>query len=366
MKDDIYKIALSILPKVGALTARRLVAYAGSAEALFNFSKKELLHIPGLGEGIADSIKNKNILQQAEEELKIIQKKGYEFRYFLDKNYPLKLKQCEDAPVLIFSKGEFKEPKHVVSIVGTRKPTENGKQLCENLVAELSDKVDDLQIVSGLAYGIDVTAHKAAMAYNVHTIGVLGHGLHMLYPASHRSIADKMLENGALVTEFSTKKTPDPGNFISRNRIIAGLADVTVVVESAKKGGALITADMAFSYNREVAAFPGRISDKYSGGCNRLIKENKAMLLESADDIIELMNWQSEKEKQPKQQVLFQDLTKDEEIIIGCLSSEEKISLDELSIITNKPLHILKTELLSLEFKGLVKSLPGNAFKLIS
>ena len=366
MNDDIYKIALSLLPKVGALTARRLVAYAGSAEALFKDSKKNLLRIPNLGNVIADQIISGTVLKMAEEELVKIEKSGYNFYYFLDKNYPIRLRQCEDAPVVIFSKGEIKEPDKIVSIVGTRHPSEYGKQLCNELVKDLSEKVSDLQIVSGLAYGIDVTAHRAAIDNKLNNIAVLGHGLHMIYPASHRSISEKILENGTLITEFSSQKKPDPGNFVSRNRIIAGLADITIVVESATKGGALLTADFAFSYNREVAAFPGKVTDKYSGGCNMIIKQNKAALIENADDVIKLMNWPVIGESKPKQHLLFNELTEDEEALIGFLSEQEQLSLDELSVKSSKPLSLLKSELLNLEFKGIVKSLPGNAFKLIS
>lgn len=367
MGDSIYKIALNLLPNVGALLARRLVSYTGSAEAVFTDSKKALSKIPGIGSSLISSITNKNILNKAEEELKSMDEKGIRFLFYLDSDYPQRLNQCEDAPVVLYVKGNFNtNPQYSLSIVGTRKPTESGKELCANLVSDLSDSVPNIQIISGLAYGIDIAAHKAALLKSLDTVAVLGHGLHMIYPASHKYISNQIIDNGALVTEFSTSKKPDPGNFVSRNRIIAGLADATVVVESAKKGGALITADVAFSYNREVFAIPGRIQDKYSSGCNALIKQNKAALLENAEDIIQLMNWDIKQKNRPQQQSLFEQLIPEEKLLVDILKETDQLSLDDLVLRSENPLHIIKTHLLNLEFKGLVKSMPGNAFKLIS
>jgi DNA processing protein len=252
----------------------------------------------------------------------------------------------------------------VISIVGTRNATEYGREMTETLISDLASKGIDALIVSGLAYGIDVIAHKAAMKFNLPTLGVVGHGLDRMYPAAHASIAKEMVQkNGGLLSDFPSGSKIDPGNFLRRNRIVAGLADCTVVIESGKKGGALVTADIASSYNRDVMAFPGKTTDAYSSGCNDLIKQNKAALIENADDLITLMGWTAQ--AQPIQQALFIDLTTEEQLAMELLRSNSTITVDELARSLKKTVQQINTLLLSLEFSGLVKALPGNRFKIV-
>jgi len=362
-----YKIALSLIPKVGPILAKRLIAYTGSPQAVFQESKNNLLKIPNVGEQLAKNIISKDYLEKAESELKFIEKYNIHAYFFTDKSYPERLKNCEDSPVIFYSKGwvDFSHVK-TLSIVGTRKPTEQGIDLCKKLIKDLAQTNDQLLIVSGLAYGVDICAHTTALEAGLKTIAVLGHGLNMVYPSIHRNIAEKIVTQGALVTEFKSNTKAIAGNFISRNRIIAGMADATVIVESGEKGGALITADIANSYNRDVFAFPGRVNDKYSKGCNQLIKSNKASLIESAADLEYLMGWEVQKQKQRTiQRKLFQELTTKEKEILDVLKAHETIPIDlicnEMQLSTSQ----ISPVLLDLEFKGLVKSLPGKQYKII-
>jgi DNA processing protein len=280
-----YKIALSMLPGIGGVLARNLVAYVGSVEGIFSQSFKALIKIPGIGEVNARQITKANVLQQAEEEIEFMARNEINALFYTDADYPRRLKTCIDAPILLFTKGKLNlDEQKVISIVGTRNATDYGKQLVNDLVQEFAQRKYEIVVVSGLAYGIDISAHKAALKYNIPTIGVVAHGLDTLYPALHKKTAEKMMDTGGLVSDFCSGSKIDPTNFIKRNRIIAGLADATIVVESAPKGGSLITADIASSYNRDVFAFPGRSGDKYSKGCNQLIRNNGATLIEDIDD----------------------------------------------------------------------------------
>lgn len=363
-----YKIALSLIPKVGPVLAKRLIAYTGSPEAVFRQSRGSLLKIPNVGEYLASAINSVDYLQIAEEEIQFAQKYGIQVSFFTDKSYPDRLKNCEDSPVILYSKGnvDFSGLK-ILSVVGTRKPTEGGLEACKNLIQDLAYHNSNLLIVSGLAYGIDVCAHAAAVEHGLKTVAVLGHGLGMVYPASHRKIAEKIAQEGALVSEFRSKTQAVAGNFISRNRIIAGLADATVVVESGEKGGALITADIANSYNRDVFAFPGRVSDKLSKGCNQLIKSNKAALIESAADLEYVMGWEIHKEqKRTHQKKLFEELTLQEKEIVELLKEREQVPIDLICSRLNQPTSKVSPILLELEFKGLVKTLPGKQYKIVT
>ena len=361
-----YKIALSLIPKIGPVIAKRLIAYTGSPEAVFRESKQNLLKIPNVGEKLARNIISKDYLEKAESELKFIEKYNIHTYFFTDKSYPARLKNCEDSPIIFYSKGKV-DFSHVktLSVVGTRKPTENGIDLCKKLIKDLAQTNDQLLIVSGLAYGIDICAHTTALEAGLQTIAVLGHGLNTLYPAIHRKIAEKIVSQGALVTEFKSNTKAIAGNFISRNRIIAGMADATVIVESGEKGGALITADIANSYNRDVFAFPGRVNDKYSKGCNHLIKSNKASLIESASDLEYLMGWEIQKQKQRTiQRKLFQELTPKEKEILEVLKTYETIPIDHICNQMQQTTSQISPLLLELEFKGLIKSLPGKQYKI--
>ena len=281
-KNLLYHIALTSIPNIGSITAKKLIAYTGSVSQIFNDKKSTLEKIPGIGAFNAQNIiQNKDFaLNLAQHELSFIEKHNINALTYLEDNFPKRLIQCEDGPLVIFSNGEFNfNSQKVISIVGTRNATDYGKEFCENLIFDLMPHKP--LIVSGLAFGVDICAHKSAIKNNLPTIGVLAHGLDRIYPAIHTSTAKQMLENGGLVTEFRSGTNPDRENFPKRNRIIAGLSDLTIVIESSKKGGSLITADLANSYNRDVFALPGRINDTQSEGCNALIKQNKAHLIQS-------------------------------------------------------------------------------------
>ncbi len=355
-----------MIPKVGSINAKKLIAYCGGIEAVFKQRKKALLMIPGIGQCLASAIANQTVLDNAEKEIEFIEKFGITPLFYLDAEYPERLRQCEDGPIVLFVKSRscinFNRDKYI-SIVGTRKATDYGKKICEDIVSGLVQKGYTPIIVSGLAYGIDITAHRAALKNNLQTIAVLGHGLDTIYPAQHRSVAKDIVETGALVTDFPSKTKFDRNNFIKRNRIIAGLTDATIVVESGAEGGALITADLANSYNREVFTVPGSVGAKYSEGCNQLIKSNKAALIETADDIEFLLGWEPKDiKKPPKQIVLFSELSQDEQKIMDYLKGVEQESIDIISINVQMPVSKVSSSLLNLEFAGVVKSKPGKVY----
>lgn len=360
-----YQIALSLFPGIGAVNARRIVAYLGSVNAVFESSSKEMESIPGIGKKLTNKILDNRslMIDQALKEIEFLKKYKLQTFFYLDKNYPRRLAQCEDAPVIMYMKGNVNlNASKIISVVGTRNATESGRQLTEELITGLKNQ--DLLVVSGLAYGIDVAAHKASLKNNIPTLGVVGHGLNMIYPSSHSSIAKDMInQNGGLLSDFHSESKLDPGNFLRRNRIVAGLADCTIVVESASKGGALVTADIANSYNRDVFAYPGRTTDQYSAGCNQLIKENKAGLIESSTDLLEFMGWEAN--PKPIQSQILLDFSQDEELILETMKTQEVSTIDLISRATDLSVQKLNTILLSLEFKGVVKSLPGNRFKLL-
>jgi len=365
MDDLIYKIALTLVPGVGSVNGKNLVAYCGGVKAVFMEKKRALLKIPGIGEQTVDALVNHNVFGRAEEELLFVEKQAVTPLFYLDKAYPVRLKQCHDSPLMLYYKGtaDLNVPK-VVALVGTRKATEYGRDMCRKIVEGLLEH--NVLIVSGLAYGIDTWSHKAALDNNLLTVGVLGHGLDRIYPYANRSLAEKMLETGGLLCEYMSNTTPDRENFPMRNRIIAGMSDAVVVIEAGITGGALITADIANSYNRDVFAVPGRIGDPHSEGCNKIIKINKAALLQSAKDISYLLNWDVEKvQKKNIQRQMFVDLTPDEELIVNIL--KEKGDLDVDSLLTETMLLPSKAAsiLLNMEFAGILRCLPGKVYRLI-
>lgn len=366
MEDPLlkYKIGISLIPKIGPILAKRLIAYTGSVEGIFLEKRKNLLKIPGFGEKIIDQILDNNVIEIAEREIEFISKNKIVPFFYLDDEYPKRLKQCEDAPVVIYSKGNTNlNPAKTLSIVGTRNASDYGKEQCSGLVSELSRNHKDILIISGLAYGIDICAHKAALKNSLDTVAVLGHGLSTVYPYLHKAVAKQITEQGALVSEFLSTETPEAPNFVKRNRIIAGLADVTVVVESGERGGALITADMANSYNRDVFAFPGRVDDKYSSGCNKLIKTNKAALIEDISDLEYIMGWQRKNKTEPAQTRLFVELSEDEKKVLSALEGNSGLSIDEIAINCNLPVSKISFQLINLEFSGLIKCYPGKIYK---
>ncbi len=359
-----YKIALTLIPNIGDILAKRLVAYCGSVEAVFKEKKSLLEKIPGIGTFYADAVINHNASERAEEEMIFIEKNNITPLFYLDKNYPKRLTHCEDNPVMLYYKGNADlNAEKIISIVGTREATDYGKKMCETLVSDLVEH--NILVVSGLAYGIDICAHKASLDNGLKTVGVFAHGLDKIYPAIHKSVADKMLENGGWLTDFTSNTKPDRENFPRRNRIVAGIADATIVVESKKDGGSLITADIAFGYNRDVFAFPGRAGDATSEGCNNLIKQNKAALIQSANDLVYAMGWEQTKTKTKNvQKKLFIELNNDEEIIVNILKEKETVNIDDLCFIAKMPMSKTSSLLLTLEFSGIIKSLPGKMYRL--
>lgn len=359
-------LALHFIPGLGDYNIRQLVSYCGSAEKVFTTPKGKLLKIPGVGQVTANTIVNGKPFGKAEQELKRAEKESVELIFFTDKKYPSRLRQIHDAPSLLYIKGniDFENAK-TVGIVGTRNSTDYGKDCVEELVKGLVPH--GALIVSGLAYGIDIQAHKQALKNNLPTIGVMGSGIDVIYPAVHKDVAKKMLDMGGLVTENPMAAKPEAHNFPARNRIVAGLSDAVVIVEAAENGGALITAEIANSYNKDVFAFPGNIGQSHSTGCNNLIKSNRAHLITSVKDLEYVMNWDVTVEK-PKQKETFSlegFEAEEQHVLKVMLEKKGQASIDELSWAANIPIGHLASLLLSLEFKGVVKSLPGKLYKII-
>jgi DNA processing protein len=362
----LYAIALSMIDGVGSINAKKMIACVGGIEEIFREKKKNLLKVPGITESLVEQIQTSSTLKAAEQELEFIRKHDIRTLFYLDDDYPVRLKQCADSPIILYVKGNVDlHQEKVISVVGTRSATDYGRSCCDWLVQQLVERNHHVLVVSGLAYGIDIAAHKAALRNNLQTVAVLGHGLNMVYPAVHAQHARDIVEQGALVTEFHSQITLDRALFVRRNRIIAGLADATVIIESAEKGGALITAELANAYNREVFAIPGRLFDSYSAGCNRLIAENKARLLSSIDDLEDALNWKKTEKPRYIQTQLFTDLSEEENVILGIIRNHDEILIDLISLESNIPIHKVSAALLNLEFAGLVKSLPGKRFKAI-
>ena len=362
-EDLHYKIALNLIDGVGFKTAKKLMASFGDAKNIFSQKRqKDFEEIEGITKKVVVNILKKETFERAEKEVKFIEKHKIETLFYKDPRYPKRLKQCEDAPVLLFSKGnvDYNNQK-VICIVGTRKPSPYGKKITTDLIDALQQY--QLLIVSGLAYGIDVIAHKHAVKCNIATVGVLAHGLDKIYPTEHRSVALDMIENGSLLTEFISETVPNRENFPKRNRIVAGMADAAIIIESGNKGGSMITAHLAAGYNRDVFAVPGRIDDPKSEGCNKLIKSNIAALLQSASDIEYIMGWQTEGKKKNIQPQLFVDLSKEEEIILQILKEKGKMPIDEICPLANLPMSKVSVLLLTLEMNGMVRPLPGKVFE---
>jgi len=363
-EPDVYRIALSMVPGIGGITARKILACTGSAEALFSVPEKTLLGIPGVGELLAERIRSTAVLDLARRELEFINKGEIACLFYGEDVYPERLLDCYDAPMLLYRRGQVNlNGRRMISIVGTRRPGAYGMDMCKCLVRDLASFSRDLIIVSGLAYGIDHCAHKSAMENGLDTVAVLGHGLKYMYPAMHRNVAAKISMQGALLTDFASDQKPERNNFIRRNRIVAGLSDVTIVVQSGHKGGALITADIANSYHRDVFTFPGRVGDPASAGCNQLIKTHKAALIEGAGDVAYLLGWDTDPPvKKETQCKLFQGLSDKEAQIIKILRSEGHVSIDRICLKCSVPVSRISGILLNLELAGLIKCLPGDVY----
>lgn len=371
MEDNqlMFKIALSLLPKIGNVMGRSLVACAGLPEKVFVMSKTHLMKVPRIGEQVAMNIleHRDQALRRAELEMKFIEQYKIKAYFYLDPNYPHRLKNCDDAPVMLYTKGLdcLEEPK-ALAVVGTRNATPEGRENTENLVAGLAQSGHAPTIVSGLAYGIDIYAHKAALKNQLKTIAVLATGLDSIYPAAHTPVAREIVESGALVTEFMSQTPLSPKYFLLRNRIIAGLSDATLVLESGEKGGALGTAAYSNQYGREVFAFPGRITDKYSEGCNRLIRSGKALIYQDLADLLQTLKWtdvlRSGVRKTASIPQLFDSFSENENMILDLLRQEGGLQIDAILHKTNLPMSKVSSSLLNLEFAGVVKVKPGKVY----
>lgn len=365
--NAIEQIAITKIKGIGPKSCKLLLAYFGSLHALFQSSRSQLNAIPGISKQVVETILSKKYMQEAESEYRFAEKHGIDVLWFEDERYPRRLRNCDDAPLLLFSKGKVDYNKQkVVSVVGTRNATNYGRKLTEELLGGIGRA--EVLVCSGLAFGIDIIAHKAANSHNIPNVAVLGNGLDRIYPYEHLEVALKIMENGSLLSEFTSGTKPDKTNFPMRNRIIAGLADVTVVVEAADKGGALITADIANSYNRDVCAYPGNVDQPYSNGCNQLIQMHQAHLIRNSKDLLQLMRWEipSEPKKDSGVQLsMLQDLNADEEKVFGFLKDAGQALIDELANYCDWPQSKLAIVLLELELKGLIQSLPGKIYKLL-
>ena len=364
--DLLYKIALGLIPGIGDVLTKTIVSYCGGVENVFKQGKSRLMKIPGIGDVTAHSISSFKNFDRAEQELNFIEKHKIKTFFYLDKSYPTRLKDIQDAPCLLYYLGNADlNHEKIVGVVGTRKASEYGKYFTENLIEELQST--NALILSGLALGIDVCSHKAALKNNLPTVGVLGHGLDRIYPASHDKIAKQMINQGGILTEFMSGIIPDASNFPRRNRIVAGLCDVLVVVETGIKGGARITAEIANMYNKDIMALPGRVSDEHSQGCNYLIKQNKASVITCANDLLELMNWdlKLKNNTKTKQQTLPIDLCEEELKIISFIKQKTKAGIDDLSFELKMDSGNLSLKLLDLEFKNIIRTLPGKFYEMV-
>ncbi len=362
----LYQIGLTLINGIGDGHAKNLLAYCGSAGAVFEANRSTLLKIPGVGEMLANSLLNgKDVLHDAEQEVRFIEDNNIQPLFFTDADYPQRLKFCHDSPILLYYKGNANLNAHkVVAVVGTRQPSEYGKQLTEKFISEL--RGSGILVVSGLAYGIDVLAHKKAMENDLDTVGVVAHGLDRMYPQLHEPVAVKMQKMGGLLTDFRSGTNPDAVNFPKRNRIVAGMCDALVVVESKRDGGSLITATIANSYNKDVFAFPGRTNDPQSEGCNAFIKMNRASLMESAADLFYIMGWDAQpKPKETSQIPLLLKLNEEEQKIVSAFTNKKQVHMDEISYASSFPISKVSSLLLQLEFSNIIKSHPGKMYSLV-
>lgn len=359
-----YALALQKVELVGDIVAKRLINHIGSAEEVFKAKPSQLTSIDGVGTILINNLKNQEVFKKAESELKFISQNNIDTAFFQDDHYPEKLKHCADGPLLLFTSGNINfVNRKIISIVGTRQITPQGTEFCKKLIADLAPL--DPIIVSGFAYGVDIVAHQAAMEHNLQTIAVVAHGLNQIYPSAHKKYVAKMEQNGGFMTEFWSSSNPDKENFVRRNRIVAGMSEATIVIESADKGGSLITANMANDYNRDVFAVPGRTTDKYSQGCNNLIKTQKANLLTSAADLIYILNWDIEEKPKAIQKQLFVSLNDEEQKVYDFLQQNGKELMDIIALRCDFPIFKISGILLNMELKGVIRPLPGKLFEAI-
>lgn len=359
----IYRIAITLIPGIGSMNAKKLIAWAGDASAVFKEKRSNLLRIPGMAKLMTREINSSELLKRAEEELRFIQNSKIKPLYYYDDDYPARLRHCADSPLMLYYKGveDFKSRK-MLAVVGTRKASSYGRRICEEIIKDFEG--EDLVVISGMAYGIDSCAHRGALRFGLNTIGVLAHGLDRIYPAENRKIATRMIEQGGLITEFLSGSKPDRENFPKRNRIIAGLSDAVLVVESATKGGAVITANIANSYNRDVFAIPGRTNDEFSDGCHLLIRRNIAALVRSAEDVRYSMGWDSPEERTKNTSELLEPYGPEEQTILKIIIEKKQAPIDDIVIISGLGATRTASILLKLEFAGVISGLPGKLYEI--
>lgn len=363
-QDLFYLLALLKVDGVGDVMAKKLLTHCGNAEAIFSTKINQIAAIDGVGSVLLKNLKDKTIFEKANKELEFIKSNKVNVAFFQDENYPDRLKHCFDSPVLLFTSGNINlKNRKIISIVGTRQITSYGTEFCRSLIEDLSPL--NPVIVSGFAYGVDIVAHQFAMDQNLQTIGVLAHGLNQIYPRTHKKYVAKMEENGGFITEFWSSSNPDKEKFVRRNRIVAGMTEATIVIESADKGGSLITANFANDYNRDVFAVPGRVTDVYSKGCNNLIKTQKANVLTSAADLVYMLNWDIENKSKAVQKQLFVELESDEQKIYDFLLKNGKELLDTIALQCDFPIYKISGILINMELKGVARPLPGKLFEAI-
>ena len=369
-EEQIYSIALTMVPGIGHIGAKHLIDGMNNAVDIFRLRKEIPERIPEVSQRVVDALDCPQAVIRAEQEYEFIRKNRIACLSFHDEAYPSRLRECEDAPVVLFFKGNADlNSLHILNMVGTRNATDYGTQICASFLRDLKAVCPDVLVVSGLAYGIDIHAHREALANELPTVGVLAHGLDRIYPYVHRKTAVDMLEKGGLLTEFLSGTNPDRHNFISRNRIVAGMCDATIVIESAEKGGSLITAELAEGYHRDCFAFPGRMSDEYSKGCNRLIRDNKASLLLSPEDFVQAMGWNMQttlSEKVSVQRSLFIELSEEEQKIVAILEKLGNLQINSLVVEADIPVNKMTALLFELEMKGVIRVLAGGMYQLLN
>lgn len=363
-EDLFYLLALQKVEGVGDVVAKKLLSHCGEAASIFKTKHHELQSIDGVGSILLRNLRDKTVFEKAEAELNFIDKNNIQAAFFQDDDYPDKLKHCVDGPLLLFTSGNIHlKSRKIISIVGTRQVTSYGAEFCRNLIADLAPL--NPVIVSGFAYGVDIVAHEAALENNLQTVAVLAHGLNQIYPKSHKRYVANIKEYGGFMTEFWSSSNPDKENFVRRNRIVAGISEATIVIESAIKGGSLITANMAMEYNRDVFAVPGRTTDKYSQGCINLIKTQKASVITSAADLLYNLNWDLQEPIKPVQKQLFVTLDENEQRIYDYLQNKGKELLDIIALECEFPVFRISGMLLNMELKGVIRPLPGKLFEAI-
>ncbi|MBT8210179.1 MAG: DNA-processing protein DprA [Eudoraea sp.] len=364
-KELLALLRLQCTPHIGDQTSKKLIAHCGSAAAVFRERKGLLMKLEGIGMRTVAELGNIQYQKAALKEFRFIIHNKLNWISFQDTAYPKYLKHCRDGPILLFTRGNFDlTNRRIISVVGTRSSTPHGNAFCEAFIEALVPL--NPVIVSGFAYGIDIQVHKAAIKYGLPTLAILAHGLNRLYPRIHSRYASQLMQNGGFITEFWSSSKPDRENFLKRNRIIAGISEATVLVESAERGGGLITADLAHGYNRDVFAVPGRIGDPYSQGCNHLIKVQKAHMLTSVADLVYVLGWELDMHKsRSRQQELFTTLDSSEQGIYCFLEANGKQLLDDIALSCRFPVSQTATLLFGMEMKGCIRSLPGKFYEII-